>query len=166
MKKLLCIFICVLFFAGCEKNPKEVENVIPDFYGFRTDVKKIVNDVNISAIAEYTELDGLVITLTSPESVDGMVIKIKDDECEILYHSLSFFVPVKSMPFDSLCVSLNNCTQSAKTAIYQNDHYVYSEDGYTYNLYVDNETKTFHKITVNENEIITFENFQFIYGTD
>ena len=78
MKKILCIFICVLLFAGCEKSPKEVENEIPDFYGFRTDVKTMVNDVNISANAEYTELGGLVLTLTSPESVKGMKIIIID----------------------------------------------------------------------------------------
>lgn len=166
MKKLLCIFVCVLLCAGCQKNPKEVKNEIPDFYGFRTDVKTIVNDINVSANAEYTELDGFVITLTSPESVNGMIIKIKDNECEILYHSLSFFVPVNSMSFDSLCVGLNSCAKNAKTAIYQNDNYVYSYDGNTYHLYIDNETNHFHKISVNENEIITFENFEFIYGTD
>ncbi len=166
MKKLLCIFVCVLLFAGCEKSSKEVKNEIPDFYGFKTDVKTIVNDVNISALAEYTEFNGLNLTLTSPESVNGMIIKIKDNECEMLYHSLSFFVPIYSMPFDSLCVALNSCAKNAKTAIYQNDNYVYSCDGNTYHLYIDNETNHFHKISVNENEIITFENFEFIYGTD
>ena len=166
MKKLLCIFVCILLFAGCEKITKEVKNEIPDFYGFITDVKAVVNDVNISANAEYTEFDGLVITLTSPESVDGMIIKIKDDECEILYRSLSFFVPVNSMPFDSLCVSLDACARNAKTAVYQNDSYVYSYNGNTYNLYIDSKTNHFHKIAVNENEIMTFENFEFLYGTD
>ena len=166
MKKILCIFVCVLLCAGCQKNPKEVKNEIPDFYGFRTDVKTIVNDVNVSANAEYTELDGLVITLTSPESVNGMIIKIKDNECEVLYHSLSFFVPVNSMPFDSLCVGLNSCAKKAETATYQNDNYVYSYDGNTYHLYTDNETNHFQKISATENEIITFENFEFIYGTD
>ena len=166
MKKFLCIFICILLFAGCEKSSKEVKDVIPDFYGFRTDIKMVVNDVNISANAEYTELDGLIISLTFPESVKGMKMVIKDGKCEILYHSLSFSVPVNSMPFDSLCVSLNACAQSAKTAEYRIDHYSYSYNGNTYNLYVDNETNHFKKITVNENEIITFENFQFIYGTD
>lgn len=166
MKRFLCVFICVLLFAGCEKSSKEVKNEIPDFYGFRTDIKMVVNDVNVSANAEYTELDGLIISLTFPESVKGMKMVIKDGECEILYHSLSFSVPINSMPFDSLCVSLNACAQSAKTAEYRIDHYSYSYNGNTYNLYVDNETNHFKKITVNENEIITFENFQFIYGTD
>ena len=166
MKKLLCIFICILLFAGCEKGSKEVEYENPDFYGFKTTVKTIVNDVSISANAEYTELNGLVMTFTSPESVNGMEIKVKDDECEILYHSLSFFVPVSSMSIDSLCVSLNACAKSVKTATYQNNYYVYSYDGNTFHLYMDNETNFFQKITVNEKEILTFENFQFLYGTD
>lgn len=165
MKKLLCIFICILLFAGCEKT-KESQSEIPDFYGFKTDVKTVVNDISITANAEFTEIDKLVLTLTSPESVKGMKISIKDNECTIDYHSLSFSVPIKSMPFDSLCVSLDACAQSVKTAEYHIDHYSYSYNGNTYNLYVDNETNHFKKITVNENEIITFENFQFIYGTD
>ena len=166
MKRFLCIFICVLLLAGCEKSSKEVKDEIPDFYGFRTDVKTVVNDVTISASADYTELDGIVITLTSPESVNGMKMVIKDGECKIDYHSLSFSVPVNSMPFDSLCVSLNACAENVKTAKHENDYYVYSFNGNTYHLYVDNETKQFKNIKVNENDIITFENFQFIYGTD
>lgn len=166
MKRFLCIFICVLLLAGCEKSSKEVKDEIPDFYGFRTDVKTVVNDVTISASADYTELDGIVITLTSPESVKGMKMVIKDGECKILYHSLSFSVPVNSMSFDSLCVSLNACAENVKTAKRENDYYVYSFNGNTYHLYADNETKQFKNIKVNENDVITFENFQFIYGTD
>jgi hypothetical protein len=166
MKKFLCVFICLLLLAGCEKSPKDVESEIPDFYGFKTDVKTIANNVSISANAEYTEIHGLVLTFTSPESVNGMKIKVKDDECEILYHSLSFFVPVTSMPFESLCVSLNACAKSVKTAIFQNNYYTYSYGENAYHLYIDDETKCFRKITVNENEILTFENFQFLYGTD
>lgn len=164
MKKVLCVFICILLFAGCQKNSKEAESEIPDFYGFGTDVKTTINDLTISATAEYIELDGLVLTITSPDSVKGMKINIKDNECEINYHSLSFSVPINSMPFDSLCVCLNACAKSVKTAKKENEYYVYSYDGNTYHLYVDNETKNFKKITVNENEIMTFENFHFLTG--
>lgn len=166
MKRILCVFICILLFAGCEKDSKEVKNEIPDFYGFKTDVKAVVNDVNISASAEYTEFDKLVLTFTAPESVNGMKMTIKDSECEIEYQSLSFSVPVTGMPFDSLCVSLNACAQNAEIAKLENDYYSYSYDRNTYHLYIDDETKCFRKITVNENEIVVFENFQFIYGTD
>ena len=164
MKKLLCILICVLLFAGCEKT-KEAENEIPDFYGFKADVKTVVNDISISAKAEFTENEKLVFTVVSPESVKGMKISIKDEECEIEFNSLSFFIPLKSMPPDSLCVCLNACARSVKTAEFITDHYSYSYNGYTYNLYVD-ENNHFNKITVNENEILTFENFEYIYGTD
>ncbi len=164
MKRFLCVLICLLLLAGCEKNSKEVENEILGFYGFRTDVKTVVNGINISAVAEYTETDKLILTLTSPDSVKGMTIKIKDGECEIEYQSLSFFVSVSSMPFDSLCVSLNGCAENFKTADYVNNYYSYSMDGYIYHLYVDKETNNFYKIMVNDNEIITFENFRFLNG--
>lgn len=164
MRKFLCVFICILLFAGCEKTTKEVEHEIPDFYGFRTDVKTAVNNVSISASAEYTELNGLVLTLTFPETVKGMKIVIQDSECEIEYHTLSFSVPINSMPFDSLCVSLYACAENIKTAKPENDYYSYSYDGNTYHLYIDNETNYFKNIKVKENDIITFENFQFYTG--
>jgi hypothetical protein len=164
MKKLLCILICILLFAGCEKT-KEAENEISDFYGFRADVKTVVNDISISAKSEFTENEKLVLTVVSPESIEGMKISIEDEECEIEFNSLSFFIPLKSMPPDSLCVCLNACVKSVKTAEFLTDHYSYSYNGYTYNLYVD-EMNHFNKITVNENEILTFENFEYIYGTD
>ena len=164
MKRILCIFICVLLFAGCQKNSKEVKNEIPDFYGFRTDVKTVVNNINISARAEYVEFDKLILILTSPESVKGMKIIIKDGECKIDYHTLSFSVPVESMPFDSLCVSLNACAENIKTANRENNYYVYSSDGNTYHLYVDSETNLFKNVKVNENVVIEFENFEFLTG--
>lgn len=162
MKRLLCIFICVLLFAGCEKT-KDAENEIPDFYGFKADVKTVVNGTNISAKAEFTENEKLVLTVVSPESVEGMRISIKDEECEVDFNSLSFFIPLESMPPDSLCVCLNACAKSVKTADFVTDHYSYSYKGYTYNLYVD-EMNRFNKITVNENAILTFENFEYYTG--
>ncbi len=164
MKRFLCFFICVLLLTGCEKSSKEVENEISDFYGFKTDVKTVVNNINISASAEYIEFDKLVLTLTSPESVKGMKISIKDGECEIEYQSLSFSVPLRSMPFDSLCVSLNACAENIQTAKYENGYYTYYSNGNTYRLYTDEKTKDFTKIKVNEKEIITFENFLFLTG--
>ena len=164
MKKLLCVFVCILLFAGCEKISKKVENEIPDFYGFRTNVKTKINDITITGTVEYTELDGVVLLVTEPVSVKGMKISIKDDECVIEDHSLSFFVPLDSMPPDSICVCLNACANSVKTSIKENDYYVYSYKENTYHLYVDSETKKFKKITMNENKIISFENFQFLAG--
>ncbi len=164
MKRFLCVFICFLLLAGCEKNSKEVKSEFPDFYGFKTEVKTTVNDVNVSAIAEYVEHSGLALTFTSPESVKGMKMSIKDGECEITMQSLSFVVPIQSMPYDSLCVSLNSCVENIRTAKYENGCYTYSKDGNTYHLYVDDKTKVISKIAVNEKEVVTFSNFCFSQG--
>ena len=161
MKKILCILVMLLLLAGCEKQKtKEIE--IPDFRGFKTDVYTEINDTEIKGTATFTELDGLVLTLMSPESLKGMGIICNDGECKTSLHTLSFSVPYGNLPPDSLPVSLMACAENAKTAIYEKGYYKFTTSGYTYQLYVDENG--FTKLLMNENEILRFENFQYITG--
>ena len=167
MKKILCVFVCILFLAGCgNQSTKEVENKIPDFYGFGTDVYTVVNDVKICAKAEYTSFDKLVLTFTSPETVKDMQIICKDGECEVNLYELSFLISNEQLPFNSLCVCLKSCAESIKSATAENGYYSFVSNGYKCKLYVDDETKHFQKLAVNETDILFFENFKYYSGQD
>jgi hypothetical protein len=163
MRKILCILITLLLLAGCEKE-KTKEMEIPDFRGFKADVYTVINDVKISGSAVYTELDGLVLTLTSPESLKGMEIICKDGECKTNLHELSFSVSYKNLPPISLPSGLMVCAQNAKTAIIENGYYVITDNGYTYQLYIDENG--FKKLSTDGTDILYFENFHYFYHTD
>ena len=161
MRKILCILFMVLLLAGCEKE-KTKETLIPDFRGFKTDVYTEINDTKITGTATFTELDGLVLTLTSPETLKGMEIICKDGECKTNLHTLSFSVLYENLPPNSLPTSLMACAENAKTAVYENGYYKFSVDGYTYQLYVDENG--FTKLSTDGNDILHFENFEYIMG--
>lgn len=161
MKRILCVFMMILLLAGCEKE-KTKEMEIPDFRGFKTDVYTEINDTKIMGSAVYTELNGLVLTLTSPESVKGMEIICKDGECKTNLHELSFSVSYKNLPPNSLPSSLMACAENAKTAVYENGYYKFIVNGYTYQLYVDENG--FKRLSTDGNDILHFQNFQYITG--
>ena len=142
----------------------ENKNEIPDFRGFKTDVYTEINGIKISGSAVYSELDGLVLTLTSPDSVNEMKIICKDGECKVTLCELSFSVLRGHLPFNSVIVGLVACGENAKTSIYENDSYKFTANGYTYELYVDEETKCFQKITSDGKDVLYFENFKYNMG--
>ncbi len=165
MKKLLCVFVCILFLSGCGKiNTKENKNEIPDFIGFSTDVKTTLNNVDLCASATYNEITGLSVVVNSPESVKGMKIMCKDGECKIDFHELSFVIPHKKLPFTSFFVSLESCAENAETSTFENGCYSYNINGNVCCLYVDEETKHFQKLSINGNDVLFFEKFQYVMG--
>lgn len=161
MRKILCILIMVLLLAGCEKE-KTKETQIPDFRGFKTDVYTEINDTKIMGSVEFTELQGLVLTLTSPESLKGMEMICKDGECKTNLHTLSFSVLYENLPPNSLPTSLMACAENAKTAVYENGYYKFSVNGYTYQLHIDENG--FTKLSTDGNDVLHFENFKYITG--
>lgn len=163
MKRILCVFVCILLLSGCERiNTKE--NEIPDFMGFRTDVKITFNNVEISAYTEYDEVQGLSIVLKKPESVKDMRIVCKDGKCKIDYQELSFSFSHKKLPYSSFFVALESCAENIKTSIYENGYYSYVVNGNICHLYVDEKTKNFVKLSVNETDMLFFENFEYVMG--
>ncbi len=145
-------------------NTKENKNEIPDFLGFSTDVKTTVNTVDLWASATYNEITGLSVIMNAPESVKGMKIVCKDGECKIDFQELSFVITHKKLPFTSFFVSLESCAENAKTSILENDCYSYNVNGNVCRLYVDEETKHFQKLSINGNDVLFFENFQYVMG--
>ena len=162
MKKLLCFLLCIFLLHGCE-NKKEVENKIPDFYGFKTVINTTINDVKISAEAEYESFDKLILTFTLPESVNGMKIVLENGEYTLTYDDLTFSLSENSVPFSMVCEMVKTCAESIKSATFQNSIYTFSSNGHIYKLTTD-ELNNFQKLTVDETYIINFENFEYIMG--
>lgn len=163
MKKFLCILIVILLLAGCEKTiSKDNKKTIPDFTGFKTGVYTEINDIKIMGSATYSELDGLILTLTSPESLKGMELICKDGECKVDFQELSFLISYEYLPFNAMCVSLMACAENAKTATYENGYYIFRTADSTCQLYVDGETGCFQKLVSNDENILGFENFRYL----
>ncbi len=163
MKKLLCFLLCIFLLHGCE-NKKEVENKIPDFYGFKTKINTIINDVKISAEVEYESFDKLVLTFSLPQSVCGMKIELKNGEYNITYEEMSFCVSKDGLPYSAVCNIIIACAENIKLATYDNDIYTFISNGHLYNMEIDETTKGFVKVMVDETYTIDFEEFEYIMG--
>ena len=162
MKKLLCFLLCVFLLHGCE-GKKEVENQIPNFLGFKTDVYTTINDVKISTRVECMSFNKLVLTFSLPESVSGMEIVFENDEYTLTYDGISFSVSENSMPFSGVCDALKTLAENIKYSTFQDDTYIFKSNGHIYILTTD-ELNRFQKLTVDETYILEFENFEYIMG--
>ncbi len=162
MKKLLSFLLCIFLLHGCE-NKKEVENKIPDFYGFKTVINTTINDVKISAKAEYESFDKLVLTFSLPESVNGMQIVLENGEYTLTYDDLTFSLSKNSVPFSMVCEIVRACAEGIKSATYQDKIHIFSSNGHIYKLTTD-ELNNFQKLVVDETYTINFENFEYIMG--
>ena len=163
MKRILCVFVCILLLSGCGRINTKV-NEIPDFMGFRTDVKTTLNNVEISAYAEYDEIQGLSVVLKKPESAKGMKIVCKDGECKIDFQELSFTFAHKELPYSSFFVALESCAENIRISTYKNGYFSYEVNGNICHLYVDEKTRNFMKLLVNETDMLFFENFEYVMG--
>ena len=158
MKKLLCVFICIVLFAGCEK-PKDNENEFAEFYGFSACIKATVNEINIVADAEYNLLNGLEIIVREPNSANGMIVKLKDGECEINFHELSFsFISSGLLP-NSPFIALERLAKSISTMKKHDNCYKFTCENETYYLYTNENA--FYKLSTESDTILFFENFKF-----
>ena len=162
MKKFFCFLLCIFILCGCE-NKKEVENKIPDFIGFKTDVITTMNDVKINAKAKYESFGKLVLTFSLPESVNGMEIVLENGEYTVAYDGLTLTLSENVVPFSMVCEMVKVCANSIKSAALQDDCYIFLSNGHIYKLTTD-EQNNFLKLTVDETYIIDFENFEYIMG--
>ncbi len=168
MKKILCIFVCILLLGGCGKgNSKEVENEPADFGGFSCTVRTAVNEIEICADAKYIPYESLTFSFTSPEAVNGMTVNCKSGEYELQVKGLTFTVSGDKLPFSMMCRTLEDCLDKVQGTLPEKDLQT-GATVYTYNsgtnickLYVDSDTGAFKKLTVNGADTLIFENFAF-----
>ena len=163
MKKLVCFLLCIFLLCGCE-NKKEVENHIPDFYGFKSRVNTIINDVKISADVEYESFDKLVLTFLLPENIKNMRIELVNGDYIIEYDDLAFTISKENIPYNSICNIIMNCAENIKLATNNNGVYTFASKGQIYNVEIDMDTKSFKKVEVDKTCVIEFENFEYVMG--
>lgn len=164
MKKILCVFICLLLLGGCGgKNSKEVKTEQLDFGGFRATVKTVVNDITVSADTVYKPYESLDFTFTSPKTVNGMQIICRDGEYTLTFNGLTFTLAGDKLPFSMLCKALESCLDNVRGAAPDSDGaYTYSYDGRLCKLFVNSETGCFERLNVDGADVLFFENFTFL----
>lgn len=168
MKKILCIFISLLMLGGCSvEKIKDVKKEPLEISGFNTIVKSTVNDVQISANAEYIPFQCLNFTFNAPDTVKDMQILCSNGEYTVNMNKLSFTFASEKMPFNMICRTLETCINTVQgttpeiDAESQNLIYSYNADGHICKLYVEKETKKFIKLKADGIDLLLFENFEY-----
>lgn len=109
MKKLIACFAALtLLLAGCgneasvkEKDyTEEVKNALSSNYSFTADFA--YEDITGTAAVEKTASDHLSASLTEPESMNGLVMRMQGDTVSLTYHDMAidlsqFHLPTESM---------------------------------------------------------------------
>lgn len=168
MKKILCIFICLILLGGCSfEKIKEVKKEPLEISGFNTVIKSNFNSVQISANAEYVPFQSLNFTFNSPETVKDMQILCSNGEYTVNMNKLSFTFAGDKMPFNMICRTLETCINSVQGVTPEKDPqtdllvFSYNADGHICKLYTEKETRNFVKLSVDGADLLFFENFQY-----
>lgn len=168
MKKILCIFICLILLGGCSfEKIKEVKKEPLEISGFNTVIKSNFNSVQISANAEYVPFQSLNFTFNSPETVKDMQILCSNGEYTVNMNKLSFTFAGDKMPFNMICRTLETCINSVQGVTPEKDPqtdllvFSYNADGHICKLYAEKETRIFVKLSVDGADLLFFENFQY-----
>lgn len=173
MKKFLCSFLGFLLLCSCtNKNSKDVETEPLLISGFSCVIRTTLNDIEITADAEYLASGTILLEFTDPETVKGMQINCTGGEYTVHYKNLELTVSGDKMPFNMVCRGLEECINNAQGTTPVKDEngeslvYTYTAEGHACKLFVNPETKYFEKITVDGIDTLFFENFTYVYGTD
>lgn len=167
MKKLLCVFTCLLFLAGCTNfKTKENEARLPEFAGFKADVYTIVNEVKISAYTEYLSVEGLILTFSLPLSVKGLCITCQGEEILIRYNEIETVLNRKNLPYSMLCNCIYDCAENSLSAVVTDGCATFVLNNHRYELYVEDETMNFQKLVTDNGCTVYFENFEYLWALE
>lgn len=172
MKKLLCVFICILFLGGCSgEKTREVKKEPLNITGFKSTVTTVMNDISVSAEVTYVPYNSLEFEFIAPSAVSGMTVSCKDGEYELKAHGMTFTVSGDKMPFNMLCRALEDCLNSASGALPETTAdggavYKYQSGNRQCELYCDGDTCALKKLTVDGADMLLFENFTFLGQTE
>lgn len=168
MRKILCVFFCLIMLGGCNvEKIKEVKKEPLEISGFNTIIKSNFNDVQISANAEYVPYKSLNFTFTSPETVKDMQILCNNGEYTVKMNKISFTFTGEKMPFSMICKTLETCINSVQGVTPEQDPqtdllvFSYNADGHICKLYVEKVTRNFVKLSVDGADLLFFENFEY-----
>ena len=173
MKKFLCVLFCILMLNGCEKiKTKDVLKEPLNISGFNTVVKTQINNIEICGNAQYVMNDAIYFEFSAPKTINGTKIICRDGEYQIDFSGLSVTLAGNKLPFNMICKALETCVNNVQGATPQIDSatnqlvYTYNFENHLCKLYVDQETKHFIKLMVDEKEILYFEKFQYTGQTE
>lgn len=168
MKKILCVFMCLIILGGCNvEKIKDVKKEPLEISGFNTIIKSTVNNVQISANAEYVPYQSLNFTFKSPESVKDMQILCSNGEYTVNMNKLSFTFTGEKLPFNMICRTLETCINTVQGVLPETDAetdllvFSYNADGHICKLYTEKEIRNFVKLSVDGNDLLFFENFEY-----
>ena len=168
MKKILCVFMSLIILGGCNvEKIKDVKKEPLEISGFNTIIKSNFNNVQISANAEYVPYQSLNFTFKSPESVKDMQILCSNGEYTVNMNKLSFTFTGEKLPFNMICRTLETCINSVQGVLPETDAetdllvFSYNADGHICKLYTEKEIRNFVKLSVDGNDLLFFENFEY-----
>ena len=173
MKKILCILFCILLLNGCGMTKiKDVEKEPLNISGFNTVVKSKINNIEICGNAQYVMNDGIYFEFSSPKTINGMKIVCRDGEYQVDYNDLAVTLAGDKLPTNMACKALETCINNVQGKTPQKDEntnqliYTYNAENHLCKLYADAETKVFIKLTIDDEEILYFESFEYMGHTE
>ena len=168
MKKILCVFLCMLMFGGCSiEKIKEVKKEPLEISGFNTVIKSNLNNVQISANVEYVPYQHLNFTFLEPETVKEMQILCSNGEYTVNMNKISFAFSGEKLPFSMICRTLETCVDSVQGTAPEKDAqtdllvFPYNANGHLCKLYTEKETRKFVKLNIDGNDLLFFEKFEY-----
>ena len=135
-------------------------------------VKSNINSVEICGNVKYIMADGLYFDFLLPETLKGAEIICRDGEYHIEYNDLSVTFQGEKLPFNMVCKALETCVNNVQgatpeiDAINQQLIYTYNAENHICKLYTEIETKHFLRLSIDGEDVLIFENFEYVGQTE